>query len=104
LQSSVGGEHNSIARRAIEEVLISLGPSIEKTIMWHMNNRGVFANPQSLDILTIYTNLQELMGPYAEEIVEMTWERLESKYGAFSQKPSSKPIEKIKEWLTEEEK
>jgi len=44
------------------------------------------------------------MGPYAEEIVEMTWERLQSKYGAFSQKPSSKPIEKIKEWLTEEEK
>ena len=72
--------------------------------MWHMNNRGVFADPQSLDILTIYTNLQELMGPYAEEIVEMTWERLQSKYGAVSLKQSSKPIEKIREWLTEGEK
>ena len=102
MQSSVDGEHNSIIRRVIEQVLISLGPSIQKTIMWHMNNRGIFADPKFLDVNSLYTNLQELMGPYAEEIMEMTWERLETHHGAQSNKPSSKPIEKIGEWLADE--
>jgi hypothetical protein len=102
LQSSANGDKNSTLRHAIDETLVSLGPSIQDTIMWHMNNRGVFSNPKFLSIDSLYENLLELMGPYAEEIIDLTWEQLQKKYGAQSNLKSRKTIDKIKAWLDSE--
>jgi hypothetical protein len=68
-----------------------------------MSNRGVFLNhgPFSIDLL--YDNLRELMGPYAEEILDLTWERLEKNFAAQSQSKSLKTMEKIKSWLNVEQ-
>ena len=98
MQSSVDGNRNSMLRHVVDEVLMSLGPSIQETIMWHMNNRGVFSSQSFFNIDSMYENLQELMGPYSEEILDLTWERLQKKFGAKSQLKSLKTIEKIKSW------
>ena len=99
MQSPVDKDRNNALRQTVDETLISLGPSIQETIMWHMNNRGIFSNPKFLSIDLLYENLQELMGPYAEEIMNLTWEQLQKKYGAHTSVKSKSTIEKIKEWL-----
>lgn len=99
MQSSEDGNRNSILRHAVDETLVSLGPSIQETVMWHMNNRGVFSDPRFVSIDALYRNLVELMGPYAEEIIDLTWEQLQKKYGAHSDLRSRKTIDKIKTWL-----
>ena len=99
MQSSANGDRNSTLRHAVDDTLISLGPSIQETVMWHMNNRGVFSDPRFLSIDLLYENLLELMGPYAEEIIDLTWEQLQKKYRAHSDLKSRKTIDKIKTWL-----
>lgn len=59
---------------AIDDAISSLGDSIHKTILWHMNNRGVFADPNKMDIMFHYDNLRELVGPGADMLMEKTWE------------------------------
>lgn len=99
MQSPVDKDRNNALRHTVDETLVSLGPSIQETIMWHMNNRGIFSNPKFLSIDLLYENLQELMGPYAEEIMDLTWEQLQKKYGAHASVKSKSTIEKIKDWL-----
>lgn len=69
-----------IVLRAIDEAISSLGGSIHKTITWHMNNRGVFADPKEIDITFFYHNLKELIGPGADMIMEDTWENLQRRH------------------------
>ena len=102
MQSSTNDDRNSILKHTVDEVLISLGPSIQETIMWHMNNRGIFLEHNLFSIDLLYENLGELMGPYAEEILDLTWERLQKKFGVQQQSKSLKTIEKIKSWLSAE--
>ena len=66
-----GSSHNSIEnmatlRKAIDVALESLGGPIHKTIIWHMNNRGLFSDPRNIDIESFYLNLKELVGPGAD--------------------------------------
>jgi len=63
-------------RQAIDSALESLGGPIHKTILWHMNNRGIFSDLKKIDIESFYSNLQELVGPGADMIMEEAWQRL----------------------------
>jgi hypothetical protein len=88
----------TIVRQAIDEAISSLGGPIHKTITWHMNNRGVFADPKKIDITFFYNNLKELLGPGADMIMEDTWDHLQKQHGVqidreFERKHS--PVEKI---------
>jgi hypothetical protein len=86
-------------RDTLNRVFVALGPSIQKTIMWHMNNRGVFSDPKRVDFEAVYRNLEELLGPLSDEIVDMTWERLIKDHGARGDSRSKKSIEMIKDWM-----
>ena len=70
----------NIVLSAINEAISSLGGSIHKTITWHMNNRGVLADPKKIDITFFYHNLKELIGPGADKIMEDTWENLQRRH------------------------
>ena len=61
-----------ILRSAINEALESLGGPIHKTITWHLNNRGIFADSK-IDVDYFYSSLKELVGPGADLIMEETW-------------------------------
>jgi hypothetical protein len=67
-----------ILRSAINEALESLGGPIHKTITWHMNNRGIFADSR-IDVDSYYSNLKELVGPGADLIMEETWHNLQKR-------------------------
>jgi hypothetical protein len=98
-------DRHRLLRIEINEVLLSLGNSINKTIMWHMNNRGVFSNPKLIDLQIFYDNLEELLGPLSDEILVMTLKNLQKKYGIKDDKslPSTTtPLERIQGWLNGE--
>jgi hypothetical protein len=63
-----------------------------------MNSRGVFSDPKKVDINFFYSNLQELLGPGADMIMEETWEHLQKRYGAKAGHDSvrSSPLERIR--------
>jgi len=93
-----GDGSQTVVRQAIDDAISSLGGPIHKTISWHMNNRGVFADPKKIDISFFYDNLRELLGPGADMIMEDTWENLQKQHGVhfdrdFERKHS--PVEKI---------
>lgn len=93
-------DRNALLRQTVERVLSELGPSIQKTIMWHMNNRGVFSDPNHLDFENVYRNLEELLGPLSDEITDMTWEHLQKDYGARDDSRSKKSLQSIKNWYS----
>jgi hypothetical protein len=86
-----------ILRQAIDTAIQSLGGPIHKTIMWHMNNRGVFSDPKKVDVNNFYSNLKELVGPGAEMIMEETFEQLQKRYAGNINEDFRRhsPVEKI---------
>jgi hypothetical protein len=95
----MAADRNAVLRGTVERVLSELGPSIQKTIMWHMNNRGVFSDPNHLDFEAVYRNLEELLGPLSDEIIDMTWDHLQKEYGA-KDDSKSKSLQSIKNWYS----
>lgn len=101
VQCDTGNDNNGkqlILREAIHAAIYSLGDPIYKTITWHMNNRGVFSGSKDIDINNFYSNLQDLVGPGADMIMEMTWELMKKKCNVkpnFSEGGST-AIDKIK--------
>jgi hypothetical protein len=98
MQDSQGNnEGQVILRQSIDAAIKSLGGPIHKTINWYMDSRGVLSDPKKIDINTFYSNLQELVGPGADLIMEETWEHLKKRYGpkAHNQMAKSSPLEKI---------
>jgi len=97
------GNGQDILRQSIDAAIKSLGGPIHKTITWYMNSRGVFADPKKLDIKSFYSNLQELVGPGADMIMEETWEHLQKSYGTKAvNEPKSSPLERIQKILENE--
>jgi hypothetical protein len=96
---AASGDNIIILRHAIDEAIESLGGPIHKTITWHMNNRGIFADSK-IDIDLFYSNLKELVGPGADLIMEETWEHMQ-KQGLVVKNFESKlpPIEKIRKMM-----
>jgi hypothetical protein len=88
--NEVGGDGQAVLRQSIEAAIGSLGGPIYKTITWYMNSRGVFADPKKIDINLFYSNLQELVGPGADMIMEETWEHLQKRYGTRASRESTK--------------
>jgi hypothetical protein len=90
-------EGQAILRQSIDAAIKSLGGPIHKTITWYMDSRGVFSDPKKIDINTFYSNLQELVGPGADLIMEETWEHLQKRYGAKVRREASRssPLERI---------
>ena len=93
-------DRNTMLRRAFDKELMSLGSSIYQTIMWHMDGRGVFSNPRSVDVESLYSNLREIVGPHADMIMDMTWADLEKNHGAKDPEKSKKSLDKIRKWLS----
>lgn len=99
VQRNTGGNNNdsqTILRQAIDAAMYSLGGPIHKTITWHMNNRGIFSDSNKIDIDFFYSNLQELLGPGADLIMEETWEQLHKRCRSKGYNfGSDSPLEKI---------
>jgi hypothetical protein len=92
-----GSNGQVILRQSIDAAMQSLGAPIHKTIIWYMNSKGVFTNPKRIDINFFYSNLQDLLGPGADMIMEETWEHLQKRYGAKTSRDTAKtsPLERI---------
>lgn len=89
-------ESQAILRQAIDAAMGSLGSPIHKTLTWYMDSRGVFSDPKKIDINFFYSNLQELLGPGADLIMEETWEHLQKRYTTKTHHDfRSSPLEKI---------
>jgi hypothetical protein len=89
-------EGQVILRQSIDAAIKSLGGPIHKTITWYMDTRGVFSDPKKIDINTFYSNLQELVGPGADLIMEETWEHLKKRYGSKAHHEAARsPLERI---------
>lgn len=101
--SDAGNNAQAILRQSIDSAIQSLGGPIHKTITWYMNSRGVFSDPRKIDINLFYSNLQELVGPGADMIMEETWEHLQKTYGTKSKTNDhmikSSPLEKIQKMM-----
>ena len=61
-----------LLKSSLDESISALGGPIEKTISWHMSRRGVFTDPKSLDIDSFSVELEGLIGPGAQMILEDT--------------------------------
>jgi hypothetical protein len=106
IDGGIGQVHNNqgsndsqaVLRQSIDAAIKSLGGPIHKTINWYMDSRGVFSDPKKIDINAFYSNLQDLVGPGADLIMEETWEHLQKRYGADSHHDAAKssPLEKIR--------
>lgn len=59
-----------LLKEAIDYSLGSLGGPIERTINWHMNTKGVFASKYNWDIDNFSTELEGLVGPGSQMILE----------------------------------
>ena len=70
------GSKQLLLREVLDETIYSLGGPIHKTITWHMNNKGLFSDSQSIDLNAFYLNLKELVGPGADMIMEEAWQKL----------------------------
>lgn len=94
-------EGQDILRQSIDAAIQSLGGPIHKTITWYMNSRGVFSNPKKIDISFFYSNLQELLGPGAEMIMEETLEHMQKRCGTKSGQDmiKSSTLEKIQKMM-----
>jgi hypothetical protein len=95
--NDAGSNPQAILRQSIDSAIQSLGGPIHKTITWYMNSRGIFSDPKKIDINLFYSNLQELVGPGADMIMEETWEHLQKRYGAKADRNliKSSPLERI---------
>jgi hypothetical protein len=94
-------EGQDFLRQAIDAAIESLGGPIHKTITWYMGSRGVFSDPKKIDINLFYSNLQELLGPGADMIMEETWEHLQKRYGGKAGRDTAKasPLERIQKMM-----
>lgn len=99
MHSSMESDRNATFKHAFDKELESLGSSIHQTIMWHINRRGLFSDPRNVDIHSLYSNLEEILGPLADMIMDMTWTYLIKNHGAIDEEKSKKSFEKISRWL-----
>jgi hypothetical protein len=84
-----------LLRKALDETIRSLGGPISKTIMWHMNNRGVFSDSKDIDIKAFYSNLKELIGPGADMIMDEVWQKIKKEQGIQLDYRDAKPVDMI---------
>jgi hypothetical protein len=94
-------DRNATFKHAFDKELESLGSSIHQTIMWHIDRRGIFSNPRHVDIHSLNSNLEEILGPLTDMIMDMTWAYLVNNHGANDTEKSKKSFEKISKWLEE---
>ncbi|MEO9319206.1 MAG: hypothetical protein ABI361_00890 [Nitrososphaera sp.] len=71
----------TLLKQAIDSSLGGLGQSIERTINWHMSNKGVFTSMSDWDIDNFSTELAGLVGPGSEMILEDAADRFEKLSG-----------------------
>lgn len=85
-------------KKVLHETINSLGGPISKTIMWQMSNRGVFSESTRIDVMAFYGNLKELVGPGADMILDITWQKLKKDYeGRYTFPNSGTSLERIME-------
>lgn len=92
-----------LLRKALDETIYSLGGPIHKTITWHMNNRGLLADPKRIDIIAFYMNLKELVGPGADMIMEEAWQKLKKQYRGPLDFNTGTPVDKMKKMISSDE-
>ncbi len=79
--NNISGNGQDILRQSIDAAIESLGGPIYKTITWYLKSRGVLSDSKKIDINFFYSNLQELLGPGADLIMEETLQHLQKRYG-----------------------
>jgi hypothetical protein len=92
-----------LLRKALDETIYSLGGPIHKTITWHMNNRGLLADPMRIDITAFYMNLKELVGPGADMIMEEAWQKLKKQYKGSLDFSTGTPVDRMKKMINSDE-
>jgi hypothetical protein len=89
------GSKQLLLREVLDETIHDLGGPIHKTITWHMNQRGLYSDSQSIDLKAFYANLKELVGPGADMIMEDAWQRLRKKLKAHLDSGNGTPLDRM---------
>ena len=75
--------------------MLSLGGPIYKTITWHMNSKGLFADSRNIDLPAFYLNLKELVGPGADMIMEEAWQWLKKRSNTRIDNGKGTPLDRM---------
>jgi len=59
-----------VLQQAIIASLKSLGEKAMNSVIWHLNNNHILINSDNLNIKKFYENLQEIIGPSADAVME----------------------------------
>jgi len=78
IENLVGFQDNQDSlREAICDTLLSLGWPVTKTIIWHMNAKGLFlASKEELDVEQFYKHLVQIIGETADIILNQIYENI----------------------------
>lgn len=69
-------------REAICDTLLALGWPVTKTIIWHLNAKGVFlASKEELNVEQFYQHLIQIIGQAADIILNQIYENMKQSGG-----------------------
>ena len=63
--------------RAIDNALTGMGDPVKKTVMWHLNNQGVYIGHMSIDVIRLYSTLEQLIGSGVDVVFNEVYTELE---------------------------
>jgi hypothetical protein len=70
---------NQVLVSAINDSLLSLGEPIMRTIVWHLNARGVYLDERrGVDIRLFYSHLEYIIGDITGVVLGEIYERLKN--------------------------
>ncbi|MGH9992952.1 MAG: hypothetical protein ACREAZ_09965 [Nitrososphaera sp.] len=70
-------DNQDTLREAICDTLLALGWPVTKTIIWHLNAKGVFlASKEELDVEKFYEHLIQIIGQAADIVLNEIYEKI----------------------------
>jgi hypothetical protein len=70
-------EKKAALLKAIDNALTGMGEPVKKTVMWHLNDQGVYIGCNNIDVLRLYSTLEQLIGSGADVVFNEVYSELE---------------------------
>lgn len=86
---------------AVSRALSELGNSTMRSIIWHLENKGILLDPPNFVLRRFYDGLQELLGNGADMLMQEVYEDLLKRLG-LDHEPATglSPLDKIENLMT----
>lgn len=63
--------------KAIDSALAGMGDPVKKTVMWHLNNQGIYIGHKNFDVFKLYSTLEQLIGSGVDVVFNEVYSELE---------------------------